>query len=420
MGFSKDSVKKGSKVKTLNLKYALLQMAFWSSAASAYAFLTQMLLEKGFGNTEIGIINAVKLFSTMIFQVIIGSFADQYAKTVPLKYIISALSLASFLLTLVFYSTSLSFIGTLVLFIGFGGTFTCISPFIDALSVTYENHGYEIHYAWCRATGSIAWAAASVIFGIFCDRFGANSLLLLQAGLIAVMALIALCMERADEQEKQQKKQIHYEQERAHTVGYLLRCYPKYVWFLAGSSIMFMGYNLGTTFLIQVMEQLGGTNAHYGMAEFVLAISEVPSAYIMVKCRKRISMDKMMLCCAVFMTLKNAFAAYAGNVEIIILSQSCEMLGFGLFYAGSVFMTGSMLPSCDAVKGVSLINAATVGIGEGAAAFFCGILKENLGLHGLMQTSVLVSAVSIVCMWIMCKMPVSVKADCNKWKGKRT
>ena len=45
----------------LNIKYAIVQMMFWTCAASAYAYLTQMLQYKGFAGDQIGVINAVKL-----------------------------------------------------------------------------------------------------------------------------------------------------------------------------------------------------------------------------------------------------------------------------------------------------------------------------------------------------------------------
>lgn len=408
----------------LNIKYALLQAMFWTAAASGYAFLTQILQYKGFGETQIGAINGVKLFSTVIFQVIIGSFSDKYAKKISLKSIIAVLAVAACGCTFIFYAAPLSFFETMLIFIGFGATFTCISPLIDSLSVLYINHGRNVNYVWGRAAGSVAWAVACVGFGIFCDHCGVNNLLLLQllftvGILIAVLSMdkIILNAEASDKGKRAKGKELRentkkkemVSDETVHTAFYLLKYYPKYTWFLIGSAIMFMGYNLGTTFLINVIEELGGSNTHYGIAEFVMAISEVPSAWIMLKTRKKLSVDKLMLCCAVFMTLKNAFATYTGDVNVIIMSQSCEMLGFGLFYAGSVFLVDDMLPAGDVVKGVSLINAATVGIGEGIGSLLCGAFRAKLGLHGLMQVSVFVSACSVFCMIIMCILPVTLE-----------
>jgi len=343
----------------LNIKYAILQMMFWTCAASAYAYLTQMLQYKGFTDGQIGVINAVKLFSTVVFQIIIGVFSDRHAERIQLKYIISVLTAVALLLTSVFYEYKLSFVQTVMLFIGFGATFTCISPLIDSLSIKYMNGGRNINYPICRALGARERIAAANIT-------------------------------------ETRKTEVH-------TAGYLLTTYPKYRWFLIGSAVMFMGYNVGTTFLINVFERLGGNNFHYGLAEFVMAVSEVPSAFLLIKFRKRISLDKIMLCCAVFMTFKNMFAAFSDNVWVIVISQGCEMLGFGLFYSGSVYLIEEMLSPADVVKGMSLINAFTVGAGEGIGALLCGWINSRYGLTVLMDSSVVISAVSIVCIVIMCR-----------------
>lgn len=64
-----------------------------------------------------------------------------------------------------FYEYKLSFVQTVILFIGFGATFTCISPLIDSLSIKYMNGGKNINYPICRAAGSCAWAVACVLLG---------------------------------------------------------------------------------------------------------------------------------------------------------------------------------------------------------------------------------------------------------------
>lgn len=383
-------------------------MMFWTCAASAYAYLTQMLQYKGFAEDQIGVINAVKLFATVVFQIVIGAFSDRYASKISLRHIIAVLTFAAFVLTFVFYQYKLTFVQTIFLFVGFGATFTCISPLIDSLSIQYMNGGRNINYPMCRAAGSCAWAVACVLFGIFCDAYDANRLLILQMLFTGLMLVAALVSDSTNEFISRQT--IYDETDAAskkstevHTTGYLLTRYPKYRWFLIGSAVMFMGYNVGTTFLINVFERLGGSNFHYGTAEFIMAISEVPSAFLLIKFRKRISLDKIMLCCAVFMTFKNMFAAFSDSVWVIIISQSCEMLGFGLFYSGSVYLVEEMLSPADVVKGMSLINAFTVGAGEGIGALLCGWLNSRYGLTVLMNSSVGISAVSIVCIVIMCR-----------------
>lgn len=55
----------------------------------------------------------------------------------------------------------------------------------------------------------------------------------------------------------------------------------------------------------------------------------------------------------------------------------------------------------DAIKGVALINVATVGVGEAVASALCGLMKEVFGLHSLMLISVGVSFFGILVMILM-------------------
>lgn len=386
-----------------NIKYALLQMAFWTAAASCYAFMTQILEAKGFGGTEIGILNGGKLFATVFFQMLIGSFADRHGKKIPLKVIIGLLSGAAAVVTAVFYFRDLSFAGTMAVFVGYGASFMCISPLMDSLSVIYNSRGVKINYAFGRAAGSAAYAAASVAFGVFCEKFGSVNLLLVQ--LIFLLLILAAVLSFGKMPEPPVQTEKEKKQEEVHSAWYLLRNYPQFCCFLLGSAVMFMGYNLGTTFLIHVIEGLGGSNIHYGAAEFVMAISEVPAAFIMIRCRHKVPMEKLMISCAFFMTLKNVFAAYSGNVTIIILSQTCEMLGFGMYYSGSVYLVEDMLPKADVVKAMSFVNAATIGLGEGLGSLFCGYIRDSLGLENLMRISVVTGIISVICMVLMNLLP---------------
>lgn len=68
----------------ITVKYCFLQGGYWTLAAVAMAFTTPLLEAKGFSGTEIGILSAVKYLAVLIFQMVLGSFADKHAEKVPL------------------------------------------------------------------------------------------------------------------------------------------------------------------------------------------------------------------------------------------------------------------------------------------------------------------------------------------------
>lgn len=386
---------------SLNIKYFLLQVMFWGAAVVIYAYKTQILKFKGYTAVEIGILNSAELCAGAFFQIWIGSFADRYAYKCPLKYLLSVLSGGTVLMSVAFYLTGKNFLVMFLISVGFGVTFTTISPLLDSLSVLYVNHGYELNYAKGRTGGSIGWAIFCVLAGVYCDKIGVKTFPLMAVVFSAILLVLLRTMPWDGMKNEKQTEKIQKEGE-IHSVRYILCKKHKYVIFLLASVFMFMGYNMGATFLIDVITDLGGNNTHYGVSQFVMAIAEVPGAFILLRSRRKVSLDKMMLCCSVFMTLKAALPAYCHSLTVVILAQACEMLGFGLFYSGSVYMIAELLPPQDIVKGTTLCCVATVGIGEGVGSFLSGIVRKHFGLYGLMRGSMYVSAVAIVLMFFMC------------------
>ncbi|MCR5701805.1 MAG: MFS transporter [Lachnospiraceae bacterium] len=396
------------KMKVLNIKYFLLQVLFWGAAVVSYAYMTQILEHKGYTEVEIGILYAAKMLTGVVFQMWIGAFADKHVYTFPLKNVVAILSVISAALMTGLFVLGHNFVLMLLIFIGFGIAFITISPLIDSMALLYIKHGQNVNFAKGRAGGSISWAFLCVFAGMYCDRFGLESFPVFGIVLTVVMALFAMSMDwdaiSKKEELKAVESNVKSKEKKPHSVGYLFKHCPVFVMFLIGSAVMFMGYDFGNVFLIDIFTNLGGNNTHFGIAQFVLAISEVPSAFIVIKAKKKISMEKIMVICAISMTFKNLIPTYTGHIWVVILAQAFEMLGFGLFYAGGIYLVDELIPEEDIIKATTLISVATVGFGEGIASLFCGMIHNRLGLYGLMKVGTATNAVAILIMIIMCYM----------------
>lgn len=391
-------------LRNINVRYFFLQVLFWGAAVVNYAYMTQILQNKGFSSEQIGILNGVKLLVGVIFQIWIGAFADRTRYTVPLKYLIALLSMGAVVLTAALYYADNNFVLMFFISLGFGITFTTLQPLIDSLPMLYTSHGLAVNYAKGRMGGSISWAILCVVAGMYCDGVGLSTFPIWGIVIMMVLTIISVCMPWEGIRLENNTEADITEQPKTSTVWELLRKYPIFLVFLIGSVVMFMGYNFGCTFLIDIYRDLGGGNTEYGIGEFVMAISEVPSAFIILKLRNKIPLRHMMVCCAFFMMLKNLIPTYAVQIPVVICSQACEMLGFGLYYAGSMYFIEENLPKADIVKGASLVSVATVGIGEGIAACLCGVIRNRFGLYGLMKIGTLTNLLSIIIFLWMCTL----------------
>ena len=79
--------------KKLTLQYCILQGAYWASFCIIYSFATVFLLDRGFHNSQIGVIIAAGNILGVIFQPVFASVVDR-SKTVTLHKLTNSLYLS--------------------------------------------------------------------------------------------------------------------------------------------------------------------------------------------------------------------------------------------------------------------------------------------------------------------------------------
>lgn len=74
-------------LRRLDYHYIAMQAGFWAMFAAIVAYQTALLLERGFSNSEAGLMTAVRCLAGIVFQPLLGGFADRHPR-IPLKYIV--------------------------------------------------------------------------------------------------------------------------------------------------------------------------------------------------------------------------------------------------------------------------------------------------------------------------------------------
>lgn len=270
----------------ITVKYCFLQGGYWTLAAVAMAFTTPLLEAKGFSGTEIGILSAVKYLAVLIFQMVLGSFADKHAEKVPLQRMLILMTFVNIIFSFLFYLTGHTMWMAMLTLIVFGMTIHCASPLVDSLSIQYMNHGVKMNYAISRAA-SLCWAVFCCCWLVWLPmRWGKPDFDFPDYCKFFV-CFFAFNMDAVDfskERKKEEKTRdlasensdAECEIGEVHSCFYLLKHFPKYSLFLLGLVFVFATYNMNSTFLIDWIEGMGGNHADYGMAQFVLAMAEIP------------------------------------------------------------------------------------------------------------------------------------------------
>lgn len=402
----------------IQIKYTLVQGTFWIFMAAFSGFMTPILQEKGFSDIQIGILNADKCISMMIFQTILSYICDKYAKYISLKYILSVLGFVGVIVIALFYYIPVNFFGALILFLLMGASVNCLSTIIDLVSIQYINHGQNISYTFARGAGSLTYALSSLPIGQFSNRYGADQILKLQILILSVLILLFLMLDRIDYSchgtvDKINNAKEKKENETVHSIGYLLKNYPKYTLFLLGSVLALVSYKMGNTFLNDVVYRVGGNDFDFGICNFVLAIAEVPTAIVFMKLKQKFSLERLMIVFAVFNTLQTAGTIFATNRYMVIGCQAFEMLGYGLSYALIVYFIIENLPASDVAKANSLIAVSTSGVGIAAGTLLSGWIKSQFGLTALLVAGSIAGLFSIAVMLLLNLFPFNSTLTCK-------
>ena len=154
-----------------------MQAGFWAMFAAIVAYQTALLLERGFSNSEAGLMTAVRCLAGIVFQPLLGGFADRHPR-LPLKHIVT-ISMALSLVAGVWYwiSPGMGLWETTLVWVVIGGLEVSSYPLMDAMAVQFINEGVPIRYSLGRGIGSLAYAVVCVVLGFQAGRLGLESTL---------------------------------------------------------------------------------------------------------------------------------------------------------------------------------------------------------------------------------------------------
>lgn len=355
--------------KRLNLQYIALQAGFWAMFAAICAYQASLLQTRGFTNSQIGVLIAVRCLAGIFFQPLLGGWADRHPQ-VPLKRIVN-LSLAFSLAVSLFFTAlpGMGFAPTALVFVILGGFEISAYPLMDAMAVQFIRAGVPIRYSLGRGVGSLAYAVACVFLGFQAGRFGVESTLLTHAVLMVVeMALVGVFPACPVPPSPAGAGAIH-----PHSTREILTSNPRF-------SLMLLAILLGLTgvlplsnFLINVLQAKGGGEEQLGLALFLMASAELPGSIVFAKLRRRgVGSDRLLLLSLVFSALKGLALLLAPSVGFILLAQPLQMLGYGMFTPASVYFVSESVPEADQVKGQTLMMVASNGLGGVLGSLLAG------------------------------------------------
>ena len=258
----------------------------------------------------------------------------------------------------------------------------------------YLGVGKDLKYSIARGCGSIAYAFACIALGYIVDNLGVESTLLFQLGMLLISLLVIITFRACELSQNEKKKNL-----KPHSTWYVLSHNKSYTIFLMASVMLFTGNNMTTSFLVDVVDKLGGTNTDVGYCQFVLAAVEFPMALFFMKLKKKIGTLGIMAICATFIWVKIMGILLAPNIPVLIAVHAFQMVGAGLYWSGSVYYVNEHVEAVDRIKGQSLMAIFSTGVGSGVGSLISGWISKYNGIDQLVLSGAICAGIGVALMF---------------------
>lgn len=394
----------------LNLHYTSIQIPYWMGCAILSVFSSVFLLSRNFSNSQIGIVLSAANLLAAVSQPFVASFADRMQR-MSLSQIAVILSGAMVLLSVALLVIRSNVVAIAVIYILLYALLMIQQPITIAIGTFFISRGYNLNFGLARGIGSFSFAVASTAAGVMLEGYSADVVLYF---IIVVFAFLAIAAISVDTRKRGGKYPdlLYLEKdpktenaadgwEKPCSLPEFIRTYKRFVLLLTGVSLIFVFHQSANSYMYQIMQNLGGTEVDAGNAVSIAAVSELPTMFLLSLILKKFRCKSMMRVAAIAFSLKSLMILFAGNIFIVDIAMSTQLLGFALHTAVSVYYVGQVIPRKDLVKGQALMTTANT-VGGIIGSFAGGQMLNYLSVHAMILSGTILSIVGtiIICMTV--------------------
>jgi len=371
--------------KSLTFQYTFHQMAYWATAAGIVSFATAFLLQQGFAASTVGILLASGNLLSCAFQPVLAHLADRTGGNV-LKWMTAGLTCisAAFFASIQLLPLPETLFGLLYLLGVFA--FDAMNPLMNALNVSYMTGGYTINYGLSRGLGSLAYAFAALGIGKVMAKFGAQWMIWISLGLLAVNGAMALSYPSLVTIASGEKKAND-----CCSIPVFFRRYKWYCVSLLGVMLLGMFHAMTENYLIEIVTPLGGDSGTVGMALFIATAIEAVVLVYFDKVRSKISDNWLLKIAGISFVLKALLFLVASNVTTIYIIQLLQATSYTFLSPTQMYYANNKIRPGDMVKGQAFITASYT-LGCAAGNFTGGQLLSVFGVRALLLAGVAMAA----------------------------
>ena len=173
--------------------------------------------------------------------------------------------------------------------------------------------------------GSLTYAVLCVVTGLLTARFGMQTALLAHC---AEQLLLLVCLLAFPSIPARLLPQPQAKAASGHSIWQILKENKVFTLMLIACFFGMMGVMPISNFLVSLVNSHGGGSTALGVAQFLMAASELPSALVFGLLQKKMSSAKILLISIIFMVVKPLLILASGSLGMLLAVQPVQMLGY--------------------------------------------------------------------------------------------
>ncbi|MEA4965070.1 MAG: MFS transporter [Oscillospiraceae bacterium] len=387
--------------KSITARYAGVHGFFWAALCPIVTFAAVYLQGKGYRTSEIGVLLALITIVSALIQPVLASAVDRSTRVSLRSYLLLIAGLA---LLGVCAMSFFRFTGSALLMTFFVASILVhlLEPLINSVADYCQHHGIPLNFGISRAVGTLLFALTSFGVGYAADLCGVDSLMLVCAAFLALLlcALFLLPRMRPGGAVRQNTQPCSLPQ--------FLHRYGRYTLVLVGFFFVATFHMMTETYLINMMERVGGGSSSVGTALLIANIAEFFAILFYDRFRRLLSTCGWLKVTAVCFVVKALLFHLASSVMFVYLAQLLQAVTYGLYAPSIVLFSSEEIAESDMVKGQS-VSVAIFTLGTSLGNYLGGRLIQNFSVRAMTFTGFLFACVgaAIVMLVLRKKQPAS-------------
>lgn len=348
----KTRVNEGMKKLETTVQYSAAFAAFWAIDCTVIGYASVFLQANDYSNTIIGVILSAANLLSVAIQISAADIADRSKKLNLFDVVIMmavAIMVSEMIVLLLKGRTILMFLAYTVV----AGVHLAHQPQLNAMSGILASRNLNADYGICRGTGSLCYAATSLLMGVLVAKAGVIVLGISNEVFVFILIVASAAMGRNYRKASPITQSKAEAAENIQMSEFISR-HKMFLVMCIGILILFYQQQVTNNFMLQIFQANGGGTRELSIFFCIMPLTETAVFWVYAFLKRFFSVKTLLKFSTFMFIIRGLLLVLASSSTGVILSLIAHPFCFPLFLASIVDYINGIMDHKEVVRGQSL------------------------------------------------------------------